>query len=94
MPSKSTVREKLGSVVQTVKDYTPVAKGVAKTFLLGRSKDEEENTDYSSGPVPKQKTPEPPKDWYKDSDKHLPSYESGTVSMETEVKRSVLMSRI
>ena len=78
MPTKSTVREKLGSAVQTVKDYGPVAKGVAKTFFLGRSKDEEENTDYSPGPVPKQKTPEPPKDWYKDSDKHLPSYERGT----------------
>jgi hypothetical protein len=69
----------LRDIGKTIKDYAPVAKGVAKTFLLPRSSNEEENVDFSPGPSPKIKTPEPPKDWYKDSSTHkIPSYEKGT----------------
>jgi|SRR6266850_1540693 len=83
MPDKESGVEKLGrglrSLASDIKTYTPVAKGVAKTFLLPRSKNEEENVDFSPGPTPKIKTSEPPKDWYKESSEHkIPSYEQGT----------------
>lgn len=72
-------KDKGANAVQTAKDYASMAKGVAKTFLLPRSKDEENNVDYSPGPEPKPKTPSPPAHWYKESDQHgMPSYKEGT----------------
>lgn len=66
------------NAVQTVKDYAPVAANVAKTFLF-RSKDEDKNVDFGPDTSPKQKTPPPPSEWYKDSSEHkIPSYKHGT----------------
>ncbi len=66
------------SAVQTAKDYAPVAANVAKTLLF-RSRDEDNNVDFGPGTTPKQKTPPPPSQWYKESDSHkIPSYKEGT----------------
>lgn len=69
------------NAIQTVKDYAPVAKGVAKTFFTGGavSGKPEEEVDFGPGPTPKSKTPPPPSEWYKDSSAHkIPSYKEGT----------------
>jgi hypothetical protein len=79
MPDKEKIGRTLGSAAKTVKDYASMSKGVAKTFMAGTSgSGSEKDIDYGPGPEPKPKTPEPPKQWYKDSPDKLPSYKQGT----------------
>jgi hypothetical protein len=83
MPNNNIKRLDRGikDTIQTVKDYAPVAKGVAKTFLTGGtvSGKPEEEVDFGPGPTPKAKTPPPPSQWYKESSEHkIPSYKEGT----------------
>lgn len=78
-PNPNLIRLDRGirQVGQTIKDYAPVARGVAKTFLF-QPTDPANRVDYGPGPTPEPKTPGVPKQWYKDTPEHgVPSYKDG-----------------